>query len=362
MGNFKRSQSESSEITSSSRITTFTAPMPAIPARYVLKPGEYLHDSDESKTLINFTRHVCSMTVYGLFFDYATVISKDSKDSSVICEQHGTLNRYKDIRCLDQTRVKVPNLFGCIIIRSFRHPSDNHDYINANYVDGFRENKKFILTQSPMENTVESFWAMIYQENLTFGNNIFVYSNQTVSYRYIRTLFRQILRITLIRDAYEASVLKLRKGDGQERKILHICFYAWHNKGTPERPTEMLYLVSDINYNRKLFVKEAEKSGWLTDGCSPIVVHCLTGSGRSGTLAVLDICCRKMDYTEKLPNGNVLVDVRDTVLRVRTQRDKAVMKPEQYLLLHLLVIEYALRQKYYDDIDFIDLSNYTGAA
>ncbi|KAM3719400.1 Tyrosine-protein phosphatase non-receptor type [Dirofilaria immitis] len=359
MGNFKRSQSESSEITSSSRITTFTAPMPAIPARYVLKPGEYLHDSDESKTLINFTRHVCSMTVYGLFFDYATVISKDSKDSSVICEQHGTLNRYKDIRCLDQTRVKVP------------HPSDNHDYINANYVDGFRENKKFILTQSPMENTVESFWAMIYQENVVeivamtslHSATIFLYipikQSVTATFGPYSVKF---CGSQLIRDAYEASVLKLRKGDGQERKILHICFYAWHNKGTPERPTEMLYLVSDINYNRKLFVKEAEKSGWLTDGCSPIVVHCLTGSGRSGTLAVLDICCRKMDYTEKLPNGNVLVDVRDTVLRVRTQRDKAVMKPEQYLLLHLLVIEYALRQKYYDDIDFIDLSNYTGAA
>lgn len=94
---------------------------------------------------------------------------------------------------------------------------------------------------------------------------------------------------------------------------------------------------------------------------SPIVIHCSTGSGRSGTLAVLDICCHKMDYTEKL-HGNVLVDVRDTVLRVRTQRDKAVTKPEQYVLLHLLVIEYALRQKYYDDVDFIDLSNYTSSA
>lgn len=65
-----------------------------------------------------------------------------------------------------------------------------------------------------------------------------------------------------------------------------------------------------------------------------------------------------MDYTEKLPMG-IVVDVRDTVLRVRTQREKAVMKPEQYVLLHLLVLEYALRQKYYDDVDFIDLANYT---
>ncbi|VDO44379.1 unnamed protein product [Brugia timori] len=333
------------------------------------------------------------MTVYGLFFDYATVISKDVKDSSIVCEQYGALNRYKDIRCLDKTRV----LFYQFLFETFRHTSGMHDYINANYVDGFREEKKFILTQSPMENTVESFWAMIYQENVV------IIVAMTSLYRAKTFLYVPIKRSTtaifgsysikfcgsqLIREAYEASVLKvlfinglivhftfvitiawcdvsittlLRKGNGQERKILHICFYTWHEKGTPERPTEMLYLVSDINYNRKLFIDEAKKSGWLKDECSPVVVHCSTGAGRSGTLAVLDICCRKMDYTEKVPHGDILVDVRDTVLRVRTQRDKAVMKPEQYLLLHLLMIEYALRQKYYGDIDFIDLSNYTGA-
>lgn len=59
------------------------------------------------------------------------------------------------------------------------------------------------------------------------------------------------------------SAFQLKKGDGQERKILHICLFSWQNKGTPAKPTEMLYLVSDINYNRKLFAEEAEKSGWL---------------------------------------------------------------------------------------------------
>lgn len=332
--------------------------MPAIPARFDLKPGEFLHDADETESLNSFTRRVCSMTVYSLFFDYATVISKDNKDLSITCDQHPTLNRYRDIRCIDQTRVKVP------------HSSGSHDYINANYVDGFREEKKFILTQSPMEATVESFWAMIYQENVV---EIVALTclHPTKTFLYMPIKRSEIVTFgpysikycgsQQIRDAYEASILKLKKGDGQERKILHICLFSWQNKGTPAKPTEMLYLVSDINYNRKLFIEEAEKSGWLKGAHSPIVVHCLTGAGRSGTLAVLDICCRKMDYTEKLPMG-IVVDVRDTVLRVRTQREKAVMKPEQYVLLHLLVLEYALRQKYYDDVDFIDLANYTSAS
>lgn len=76
--------------------------------RYILKPGEYLHDTGESETLNAFTRRVCSMSVYGLFFDYATVISKDSKDLAIFSEQYKALNRYNDIRCVEQTRVKVP--------------------------------------------------------------------------------------------------------------------------------------------------------------------------------------------------------------------------------------------------------------
>lgn len=108
------------------------------------------------------------------------------------------------------------------------------------------------------------------------------------------------------------------------------------------------------------FFKLSKHFSYDTFFRSPIVVHCLTGAGRGGTFAALDIICRKMDFTEKLPNGP-LVDVKDTVMRIRTQRDMAVLKPEQYVFLHLMVVEYALRQKYYDDIDFIDLSNYTNS-
>ncbi|VDK27469.1 unnamed protein product [Anisakis simplex] len=155
-------------------------------------------------------------------------------------------------------------------------------------------------------------------------------------------------------------MLQLRAGDGPARKLLHICYFDWPDKGTPTRPTEMLNLIADINYNRKLMMDEAEKSGWLKAGTqSPLVVHCLAGVGRSGTLAALDICCRKLDYTEKQQTGP-LVDVKDTVLRLRSQRELAVQSPEQYLFLHLAVIEYALRQHYYDDVDTIDLSSFSG--
>lgn len=59
---------------------------------------------------------------------------------------------------------------------------------------------------------------------------------------------------------------------------------------------------------------------------SPILVHCVTGVGRSATLAALDICLRKVDQTQE-------VNIRDTVERMRTQREMAVQKPVQFLFL-----------------------------
>lgn len=85
-------------------------------------------------------------------------------------------------------------------------------------MDGFREEKKFILAQSPMENTVESFWAMIYQENVVeivamtslYPAKAFLY----VPFKRSATAIFGPYSIRfcgsqLIRDTYEASVLKV---------------------------------------------------------------------------------------------------------------------------------------------------------
>lgn len=46
-------------------------------------------------------------------------------------------NRYPDIKAYDQTRVKLSQINGAI----------GSDYINANYVLGYKERKKFICAQ-----------------------------------------------------------------------------------------------------------------------------------------------------------------------------------------------------------------------
>ncbi|OZC10061.1 hypothetical protein X798_02909 [Onchocerca flexuosa] len=95
--------------------------------------------------------------------------------------------------------------------------------------------------------------------------------------------------------------ISVEKRRWSRTKKLHLCLHTWHNKRTSERPIESL----------------PERITCFISN-SPIIVHCLTGSERSGALAVLDILCRKMDYIEKLPNGNILSEYQDTIFRIRT--------------------------------------------
>ncbi|CAD5223668.1 unnamed protein product [Bursaphelenchus okinawaensis] len=322
------------------------------------KPGEFLHDcSPTDMSLEEFTRRFCTMNVYRVFFDYTTILQSDTKQQCFPDDKYYELSRYADVRCFEETRVKVPCKIG----------KETHDYIHANFVDGYREDKKFILTQAPLQATVEQFWHMIWNERVTLVTCLTIIDGVKCP-RYLpvnsaEKMTQGPFTITHagtrhIREMYDATVLFLSKENEPARKILHIAFYCWPDKGTPTRPTEILNLLEDMNYNRKLLKEEAIKANWLKEKePSPILVHCLAGVGRSGALAAIDICSRKLDETFEKSFGPK-ADIRETVTKIRTQREMAVQKPEQYMLVNMAVLEYALRQRYFNNVDFIDINSF----
>ena len=44
--------------------------------------------------------------------------------------------------------------------------SDADEYLNANYVDGFRRPRAYIATQGPMQSTTGAFWRMVWEQEV----------------------------------------------------------------------------------------------------------------------------------------------------------------------------------------------------
>ena len=58
----------------------------------------------------------------------------------------------------ESTRVKL----------SIRNNDPLSSYINANYISGYKgESKSYIAAQGPMSNTINDFWLMIWNENVS---------------------------------------------------------------------------------------------------------------------------------------------------------------------------------------------------
>lgn len=78
-------------------------------------------------------------------------------------EANTSKNRYPSIIPPDVYRPKLKNGLGSIV----SHQAGITDYINAVYIDSFLMKDAFILTQTPLVNTIADFWQLIYEQNVT---------------------------------------------------------------------------------------------------------------------------------------------------------------------------------------------------
>ncbi|XP_068930595.1 receptor-type tyrosine-protein phosphatase C isoform X2 [Petaurus breviceps papuanus] len=232
-------------------------------------------------------------------------------------------NRYIDILPYDYNRVELSEING----------DAGSDYINASYVDGFKEPRKYIAAQGPREETVDDFWRMIWEQKVTIivmvtrceeGNR-----NKCAEYWPTMEEGTQIYGDVIVKIhehkiCPDYIVQKLNVTNKREktngRDVTHIQFTSWPDHGVPDDPHLLLKLRRRVNAFSNFF------SG-------PIVVHCSAGVGRTGTYIGIDAMLEGLEAENQ-------VDVYGYVVKLRRQRCLMVQVEAQYILIHQALVEY----------------------
>ncbi|XP_025062111.1 receptor-type tyrosine-protein phosphatase C isoform X3 [Alligator sinensis] len=250
------------------------------------------------------------------------IFSKFSvKEARKNCNQNK--NRYIDILPYDYNRVELSEIMG----------EPGSDYINASYIDGFKEPRKYIAAQGPKDETTDDFWRMIWEQKATIivmvtrceeGNR-----NKCAQYwpsmeDDTATFGDIVVKINEIKTCPDYIIQKLnitnRKEKTSGRDITHIQFTSWPDHGVPEDPHLLLKLRRRVNALSNFF------SG-------PIVIHCSAGVGRTGTYIGIDAMLEGLDAEGR-------VDVYGYVVKLRRQRCLMVQVEAQYILIHQALVEY----------------------
>ncbi|KAJ7986230.1 hypothetical protein DPEC_G00337800 [Dallia pectoralis] len=246
---------------------------------------------------------------------------KPVREAKKSCNQ--PKNRYVDILPYDSNRVQLTSGNGEV----------GCDYINASFIDGFKESKKYIAAQGPKEETVGDFWRMVWEQKSSIivmvtrceeGNRIKCAQYWPSPERETEIYEEFIVKLNgeNICPDYTIRHLSLanKRERCSERAVTHIQFTSWPDHGVPGEPHLLLKLRRRVNSFKNLF------SG-------PIVIHCSAGVGRTGTYMGIDAMMEGLESEGR-------VDIYGYVVGLRRQRCLMVQVEAQYILIHQALIEH----------------------
>ncbi|XP_061617696.1 receptor-type tyrosine-protein phosphatase O isoform X5 [Phyllopteryx taeniolatus] len=228
-------------------------------------------------------------------------------------------NRYTNILPYDFSRVRLISM----------HDDEGADYINANYIPGYKHPKEYIATQGPLPETRNDFWKMVLQQKspivvmLTQCNerrrvkcdHYWPFSDDPVMYGEIS------VEMLSENESPEWTIRKFRLGYADEtRDILHLNYTSWPDHGVPT-----VNAIESILQFVHIVRQQANRTK------DPIVVHCSAGVGRTGTFMALD---RLMQHIRE----HGFADILGMVSEMRSHRLSMVQTEEQYIFIHQCVL------------------------
>uniref|UniRef100_A0AAQ5ZR26 Receptor-type tyrosine-protein phosphatase C n=1 Tax=Amphiprion ocellaris TaxID=80972 RepID=A0AAQ5ZR26_AMPOC len=204
---------------------------------------------------------------------------------------------------------------------------DSTKYINASHIDGYWGPRALITAQTPLTDTVDDFWSMVYQKK---ASAIVMLSDcsegdkvpKSVYWDEDKKTFGEIEVEVASTDTCPAFIRRnmlIRHVKRKESRLVkHFQFLKWESSELPEKPQDLTDMIKDIKHNC---------GGSKSQRSMLTVVHCNDGSSRCGVFCALWNLLDSAE-TEKL------VDVFQVVKTLRKERQGMLSKPEHYQFLY----------------------------
>uniref|UniRef100_A0A8C3B2R8 Receptor-type tyrosine-protein phosphatase F n=1 Tax=Cyclopterus lumpus TaxID=8103 RepID=A0A8C3B2R8_CYCLU len=230
-------------------------------------------------------------------------------------------NRYANVIAYDHSRVVLTSVDAV----------PGSDYINSNYIDGYRKQNAYIATQGPLPETLSDFWRMVWEQR----SNTIVMMTRLEEKSRVKcdqywpsrgTETYGMIQVTML-DTVELATYSVRtfalykNGSSEKREVRQFQFMAWPDHGVPEYPTPILAFL------RRVKACNPSDAG-------PMVVHCSAGVGRTGCFIVIDAMLERMKHEKS-------VDIYGHVTCMRAQRNYMVQTEDQYIFIHEALLEAA---------------------
>ncbi|XP_077548334.1 receptor-type tyrosine-protein phosphatase T-like [Haemaphysalis longicornis] len=237
--------------------------------------------------------------------------------------QNKPKNREEHVLPYDHSRVLLVPLSA----------GDSTDYINANYVQGYKFPGKYIATQGPKASTLTDFWHMVWQEGAC---KVVMLTNLTehgvtkceqywpeTSQKYgnfMVTLMNTDTQVDFVVREFQLTL------DDKTRTIVHFHFTAWPDHGVPQYPDALWPFLKRIRDFQPL-------------DHQPVIVHCSDGMGRTGAFILVD---SMLSQAEAEGEVNLVAHL----YAMRQNRVDLVESPEQYIFAYKVLVEILCSKKH----------------
>ncbi|GMT27979.1 hypothetical protein PFISCL1PPCAC_19276, partial [Pristionchus fissidentatus] len=263
-----------------------------------------------------FVLNACKIGIQGLLAEFDDIKRQTQaigNTPKIAFDTNPDKNRYKDVFCVDESRVTLQG--GAT------------DYIHANWAD-LPDKRRYICTQGPIAATIDDFWRMVWQEkckSIVMLCNIVECGKKKCEQYWPEAVGQEIqyggysVKATAKGDFEKLmTVTNITMTDGAEtHELEHIIWNNWPDRGVP----------SDVLTCFKLLEKLKK--------LSPTVIHCSAGIGRTGTIVGLDMILTRLKMGDVKTGKEIVIDLR-------SRRHGSVQMDIQYLYIHRVLIALGL--------------------